>query len=367
MFYIAGHGLILQNRHVLLVSNKASGGGAEKIIRTYARYLSRTFKVTLISLTGKPLKRESTKDYRYISLSKKKLSNGLVGLYSFIKSNEYDAIICFSYETLILLSLISYKARYKLILRNANNPTMYLQNILQKRGYVFYLMFRFLLKFAAIKCDLVIHQCREMLHNWEQSSPSSKGNVVIYNTAEYSHSYECCEANKDCFIFAGRLESQKQPVELINVFNNLCEDGIDHKLDIFGDGSLMAECNQLAAANPNVCLKGWSSHQINYHSYKALILSSLYEGFPNVVLEALMHGIPVISFDCPFGPKEMIIEGKNGFLVPVGDFKSLAEKLNLIDTLEWDAAQIVNDANARFGEHVFEKNLDQVVVHIGAV
>jgi glycosyltransferase involved in cell wall biosynthesis len=354
-------------KQILLICNKESGGGAEKIIRTYGRYLSKNFTVTLISLTGKPIKCEGTKYYRHVSLSKNRLSNGLIGLYHFIKSKEYDVVICFSYETLILLSLISYKERYKLILRNINDPKMYLEDILQKRGRLVYFSYRLLLKFAITKCEVVIHQCQEMLHNWEQSSRTSKRNVVIYNIAEYLQTYDCSETNKDCFIFAGRLEKQKQPVELIEIFNKLREDGVQHKLDMFGDGSLMVECQKLASANPNVCLLGWSADQISYYPYKALILSSLYEGFPNVVLEALMHGIPVISFDCHYGPKEIIRDGKNGFLVPVGDFKSLAERLKLVDTLEWDAAQIINDANARFGEHVFEKNLDQIVNYIRAV
>ena len=59
-----------------------------------------------------------------------------------------------------------------------------------------------------------------------------------------------------------------------------------------------------------------------------LILSSDYEGMPNVVLEALASSVPVISTDCPCGgPKMVIKEGSNGMLVPVGDKNALANAI----------------------------------------
>ena len=65
------------------------------------------------------------------------------------------------------------------------------------------------------------------------------------------------------------------------------------------------------------------------------VLSSMLEGLPNALVEAIICGVPVVSTDCKSGPNEVINDGKNGFLVPVGDEKALAEAiLKLLNSRE---------------------------------
>ena len=75
-------------------------------------------------------------------------------------------------------------------------------------------------------------------------------------------------------------------------------------------------------------------------------MTSIQECFPMVILEANAVGVPVVSFNCPTGPRNIIHEAKDGFLIPVGDQKAFVNKLEqlsnntlLLDTLGNNAKQ----------------------------
>ncbi len=67
-----------------------------------------------------------------------------------------------------------------------------------------------------------------------------------------------------------------------------------------------------------------------YNKATMFVFTSEHEGFPNALLEALYFGLPSISTNCPHGPADMITDGENGFLVPVGDEEALAKKIEVL-------------------------------------
>lgn len=109
------------------------------------------------------------------------------------------------------------------------------------------------------------------------------------------------------------------------------ENGEEWTLDIYGQGD-QTDYRQLMAElgiDTNRChLHGPIEDVVKtYHNSSIFVLSSRFEGFGLVLVEAMACGLPVVSFDCPAGPDEIITDGVDGLLVPSGDVHALAGKL----------------------------------------
>jgi glycosyltransferase involved in cell wall biosynthesis len=128
-------------------------------------------------------------------------------------------------------------------------------------------------------------------------------------------------------IGAGRLSVEKGFDTLIRAFKRLRQHK-DCRLLIIGEGPQREELERLAAElgiAECVSLPGYCANPFAYMKKSSLfVLSSVWEGSGNVLVEALALGIPSVSTDCPYGPSETLAGGKYGPLVPVGDEQALA-------------------------------------------
>jgi len=126
---------------------------------------------------------------------------------------------------------------------------------------------------------------------------------------------------------AGRLEIEKDFPTLVRAFARVRQTR-PSKLVILGEGRERQKLEELVSAlglEKEVSLPGFAKNPFAYMSRAAVfVLSSTTEGFPNVLSEALASGCPVVSTDCPSGPREILEDGKWGELVPVGDVDALA-------------------------------------------
>jgi glycosyltransferase involved in cell wall biosynthesis len=134
-------------------------------------------------------------------------------------------------------------------------------------------------------------------------------------------------------VAVGRLCEQKRYDILLQAFQQLSKEADAHLL-ILGDGPLRRKLGDLVSnmsLNENVTMTG---HIPNPYAIIAranlFVMSSDHEGSPNSLIEAQGLGIPAVSTDCPYGPAEIIENGKTGFLVPVGDVSALCVHMSRI-------------------------------------
>jgi len=137
---------------------------------------------------------------------------------------------------------------------------------------------------------------------------------------------------KNCpvIVAAGKLATWKGFENLIRIFPSVLKEK-EIKLLILGDGPLREKLErQIQSLNlcNNIALLGYKDNPYPYYALADIfVLSSLVEGLPNVLVEAMMCGCTPVSTDCPTGPREVLNNGEYGYLVPVGDDKIFIESI----------------------------------------
>jgi glycosyltransferase involved in cell wall biosynthesis len=156
-------------------------------------------------------------------------------------------------------------------------------------------------------------------------------------------------------VAAGRLTPAKDYPTLIHAFHNVAA-RTDARLLILGQGDMLRELQALVHKLNLASKVEFAGHVENPLSYMnagdVFVLSSKREGFANVLVEAMATGTPVISTDCPHGPREILSDGKWGKLVPVGDSNALADAI--LEVLRYGGI----DARARARKFTVEAAAD---------
>lgn len=212
---------------------------------------------------------------------------------------------------------------------------------------------------AVGKLDAFVVLTKADKSDWEKTRPQVE---QIYNPLSFVSDEASPLERKRC-IAVGRLEDQKNFKDLVTAWKTV--DGLhpDWTLSIYGDGSLKEALQtriDSLGLRGKVVLEG-STGNIRQEllDSSCLVMSSRYEGFPMILLEALTTGLPIVSYDCPKGPAEVVTPGENGYLAEVGDTDTLARGICSVISDESLRRRFGAESRRRSAGFTLEKTMDR--------
>lgn len=217
------------------------------------------------------------------------------------------------------------------------------------------------------KMDFVIAQCRAMEKMLKEKIGLSDTCRFIYNPVskylvENTKPVERAEGEKKKIGFIGRLDPQKNVEHLIRAFAILCNEKNNVSLHLYGQGIHEQKAKEMTAElgiADKVFFEGVRNDMEKvYGDLDMVALSSKYEGMPNALIEAVAIGIPVVSYDCPIGPSEIIVEDVNGYLIPMDDVDALAAGMQRCLNKKWDVKAIRESAQKFRVETIAKEYID---------
>lgn len=159
--------------------------------------------------------------------------------------------------------------------------------------------------------------------------------IYIHNPVTFkSTNIDYHNINTNYVIAVGRLSTQKDFISLIKAWNIVHKASPNWKLKIVGEGpersKLEKEIKKLNLGD-SILLTGYSNNvKKEMLESSIFVMTSIFEGFPLVLLEAMSYRLPIVTFDYQFGPKDIIKEGINGFLIENRSIESLSKKIILL-------------------------------------
>lgn len=343
------------NKTVAIFLPSLRGGGAERVMVTLANtFAERGLSVDLIlsEATGAYLP-EVSSTVNVVDLGRSRVLTSLPSLVGYLrKRNPAVLLSAMSHANFVaLLARRLARVRTRIVVSERN--VLSVENVAQQhlRSRLISYLNRRYYRYADIVHAVSVGVADSVAS--EYSLPRQKISV-IYNpvvtkkllelseqTVNYSWLSKC---SQPLIVAAGRLTNQKNFSILIRAFN-LVRKRMDARLVIMGEGELRTDLEHLIsslALDDCVVLPGFIDNPFAVMKIADLfVLSSSWEGLPNVLIQAMACGTAVISTDCPSGPAEILENGKWGRLVPVGDVEALAGAMleSLAATQHPDVAQ----------------------------
>lgn len=190
-------------------------------------------------------------------------------------------------------------------------------------------------RWTAKKADAIVVLTDEDKQNYKKEVRIEGKIIRIYNPMEsFEDNNVGYNLDSKLIISAGRLTAQKGFDMLVDVANIVLKKHLDWKWIVCGEGeerkALEEKINKYGLER-NLILQGNVNNIEDYYRKSAMfVLTSRAEGFGLVLTEAKKEGLPCVSFRCPAGPSEIILDGINGYLIDCFDIEQMAEKIDLL-------------------------------------
>lgn len=331
-------------KKIAYVITQAEMGGAQKSILLLCKYLKVNYDITVYSAPNGGLIDElKLLGIKHVSVKNMVREINLVEdlkAYRFLlkefTDNKYEIVHCHSSKAGIIAREAAHRAKVKNIIYTAhgfvfNEP----MNKYKKDLYIF------LEKHEAKKSNTVICVDPNDVAIAKKLGMKCKEDIVyIPNGIEFdsneSNNSSRINSNKFTFGFVANFYENKGHRYLIQAFNNFIEsDNFNAELVLVGSGELEEEMKLLAKNNPNIKFLGFRKDaQEIMKSFDCFVMSSVKEGFPFVILEAIKNKVPVISTEVG-AIREILQDGKLGYIVkPFNSEELMQAMLHVINNQE---------------------------------
>jgi len=351
-------------KRVLIFMPSIEGGGVEKNLFLVSNFLIKKLKkITLITIS-KNYKKKFHKSIRFISLSsdiwdkygkKFKYFLALILLIKEILKNKN--LIVFSFQANVYCIVVCKLFGVKVISRSNSAPIGWSKNWLKRN------IFKIVLNLA----DKVMVNSKQFKKDLKREFNVDA--ICIYNPLNTNEIRQKSK-KKTLSIFKskkklkilniGRFTDQKDQITLLKSLKYL-EQNLEYEAALIGKGILKTKLNRYIKENNLINkVKIFNFVDNPYNLLKQtdiFILSSKFEGLPNVLLEALVLNKFIISSDCPTGPKEILLNGKGGLLFKTGSYKDLTKKILYYSKNKNKCDKLLKVAVKNLNRFDYQKNL----------
>ena len=355
----------MKNKNLVLFMPSIEGGGVEKNFFIISNYLSEKIKNLEVITTSISSKKKFNKKIKFSSpksrfweKSSRKIKYIICLMILIKRIFTYKQIVVFAFQANVYCIILCKILNIKIITRSNTSPDGWSQKKIKKFLYQYFLS----------KADVVLVNSEEFKIKMKKFfnldckciyNPLNQKEINKLSKIKVKKIYSKRKILK--IINIGRMVEQKDQITLLRALNIL-KNSIKFEAIIMGRGELknnLKEYINEKKLNKFIKLKNFHNNPFKFLKQCDLfILTSKFEGLPNVLLESIALKKFVISSDCPTGPKEILLNGKGGLLFKVGDYKDLAKKINFFFKNKKKCDNLLKKSFESLNRYSAAKNLD---------